>query len=326
MIVLNQKEVQKLIPLKGIKKVVEAVEKAFGDYGKGEVQMPPKKYLLFDKYNGDLRIMPSYSKNLDLAGTKIVNVHPDNPKKGLKTVMASILLNDPKTGLPIALMDATYITAIRTGAAGAVAAKYLARKDSKVLGVVGAGAQAVTQIMATLAVIKIKTVKVFDLNEKVFLALQKTMKSLGVKIEKAKDLPDVCDCDILVTTTPVRNPIIKREWIKPGTHINAIGADAQGKEELDPQILKDGKIVIDDWAQASHSGEINVPVAKGLIQEQDIYAMLGDIVCGKKPGRQNDKDITIFDSTGLGVQDLYTAALAYKLAKGKKVGKRVEII
>mgnify|MGYP001330980919 FL=1 len=121
MIVINQKQVKSLLPLKDIRKVVSAVEKAFGDYGKGMVQMPPKKYLLFPKWNGDLRIMPSFSEPLKMAGTKIVNVHPDNPKKGLKTVMASILLNDPTNGMPVALMDGTYITLVRTGAAGAVA-------------------------------------------------------------------------------------------------------------------------------------------------------------------------------------------------------------
>lgn len=326
MIVLNQKEIQKLVPLKNIKKVVEVVEKAFGDYGRGQVQMPPKQYLIFEKLNGDLRIMPSFSSTLGMAGTKIVNVHPDNPKKNLKTVMASILLNDPKNGMPIALMDGTYVTLIRTGAAGAVASKYLARENASVLGIIGAGQQAITQIAAIYQVRKIKDVKVFDLNKKSIANLEKTMKSLGIKIRGVASLQEACDCDILVTTTPSRQPIIRREWIKPGTHINAIGADAEGKEELDPQILKDGKIVIDDWAQASHSGEINVPVHNGVISQKDIFAMLGDIVSGQKKGRVSDGDITIFDSTGLGVQDLYTAAMVYKLAKGKKVGKKVEII
>ncbi len=326
MIILNQKQIKELIPLSKIKKVVDAVESAFRDYGLGLVQMPPKKYLTFSKWNGDLRIMPSYSETLKLAGTKIVNVHPDNPKKGLKTVMASILLNDPTNGLPVALMDGTYITLVRTGAAGAVATKYLARKDASRLGVIGGGQQAISQICAINEVRKLKDIAVFDLNEKNIDNLAKILKPLGIAIRKAKTMQEACDCDILVTTTPSRKPIVKKEWIKPGTHINAIGADAQGKEELDPAIFKHAEIVIDDWAQASHSGEINVPVAQGLISQKDIYAGLGDIVCGKKPGRANDKDITVFDSTGLGVQDLYTAAIAYKLAKTSKTGTNIELI
>ncbi len=326
MIVINQKQVKSLLPLKDIRKVVGAVEKAFGDYGKGMVQMPPKKYLLFPKWNGDLRIMPSFSEPLKMAGTKIVNVHPDNPKKGLKTVMASILLNDPTNGLPVALMDGTYITLVRTGAAGAVASKYLARKDASRLGVIGGGQQAISQICAIASVRKLKDIKVYDLNQKTLDNLEKVLKPLGIKFQRAQTMEEACDCDILVTTTPSRKPIVKKEWIKPGTHINAIGADAEGKEELDPEILKNSKIIIDDWAQASHSGEINVPVAKGLISEKDIYAGLGDIVAGKKPGRTDEKAITVFDSTGLGVQDLYTAAMVYRLAKSAKAGKDIELI
>ncbi|HNZ83933.1 MAG TPA: alanine dehydrogenase [Candidatus Pacearchaeota archaeon] len=326
MIVLNQKEVQKIIPPKEAKKVVVAVEKAFGDYGLQKVQMPPKMYLYFKKENGDLRIMPSYSETLKMAGTKIVNVHPDNPKKGLKTVMASIILNDPKNGMPIALMDGTYITAIRTGAAGAVATKYLARQNAKTLGIVGAGEQAFTQIVCINTIKKMKEIYVYDLNPARIKALASRLNKEGIKIIAAESLKQAVQQDVVVTTTPSRKPIIKREWILPGTHINAIGADAEGKEELDPQILKDAKIVIDDWAQASHSGEINVPVHEGLIKESDVHGGLGDIVAKKIAGRANDQEITVFDSTGLGVQDLYTAALVYKMALLKKIGKKIEII
>lgn len=326
MIVLNQKEVEKLVPPTDAKKIVLAVEKAFGDYGLKKVQMPPKMYLYFTKENGDLRIMPSYSESLKMAGTKIVNVHPNNPKKGLKTVMASILLNDPKNGMPIALMDGTYITAMRTGAAGAVATKYLAKADAKTLGIVGAGEQAFTQIICINAVKKMKDIFVFDLNPDRVKTLATRLKKYGIIIKPAESLKQAVQQDVVVTTTPSRKPIIKREWILPGTHINAIGADAEGKEELDPQILKDAKIVIDDWAQASHSGEINVPVHEGIIKESDVHGGLGDIVAKKLAGRSNNEEITVFDSTGLGVQDLYTAALVYKTALTKKIGKKIDII
>ncbi|MDD5569054.1 MAG: alanine dehydrogenase [Candidatus Pacebacteria bacterium] len=325
MLVLNQDQVKKLVPLNKIGIVVDCVEKAFKDYGLGKVQMPPKAYLYFAENNGDLRIMPSFSNTLKMAGTKIVNVHPENPKKGLLTVMASIILNDPKTGLPLAFMDGSYITGMRTGAAGAVAVKYLARKNARTLGVVGAGQQAIYQIAAISKVRQLKEVAVFDINDKVVKELEKAMRKEKIKIKQA-ELKDVCGKDIVVTTTPVRKPIVKREWILPGTHINAIGADAEGKEELDPAILKQGKIIIDDWAQASHSGEINVPLAKGQIKKSDVYGMLGNIVARKQKGRTNDKEITIFDSTGLGIQDLYTATEVLKIAERKKIGKEIKII
>ena len=334
MLILTQKEVEKLIPLKDIKKVVDAVERAFLDHGRGKVQMPAKLYLNFEKFNGDLRIMPSFSETLGMAGTKLVNVHPGNPslrrsfggqkKIGLKTVMAVITLNDPKTGVPLALMDGTYITALRTGAGGAVSAKYLAKKEASSLGIVGAGVQAFFQILAISKVKKLKEIVVCDIRDEAIENLAKLLAKEKIKIRKG-ELKNVCQKDILVTTTPSRKPIIKSKWILPGTHIVAIGADAAGKQELESDIAKRAKIIVDSWEQASHSGEINVPVTKGIIAKKDITASLGEIVCGKKAGRKNDKEITLFDSTGLAIQDLYTADLIYKLAKRKKAGKEVNI-
>jgi len=325
MLFLTQKEVQKILPLEQIKKVVNAMEKAFSDFAQGIAQMPPKMYLIFEEFDGDLRIMPSFSKKLLMAGTKIVNVHPQNPKKKLPSVMAVIILNDPKTGLPLALMDGTWITAMRTGAASAVATKYLARKNAKTLGVVGAGFQAVTQIVGISKVRKLKEISVYDIKEEAVEKLAKILSKEKIKIKKGK-LEEVCQKDILVTATPSREPVVKKEWIRAGTHINAIGADAPGKEELDPEILKEAKIVVDCLEQAEHSGEINVPLEKGLIKKEDIFGELGEIVSGKKPARESEDEITIFDSTGLAIQDLYTATLVYKEAKRKKIGREIKII
>jgi alanine dehydrogenase len=325
MLFLSRKDVEKILPLREIKKVINVVEKAFLDFSERMCEMPPKMYLTFKEFDGDLRIMPAFSKRLLMAGTKIVNVHPQNPKKGLLSVMAIIILNDPKTGMPLALMDGTWITALRTGAASAVATKYLARKDAKTLGIVGAGFQAITQIAAISKVKKLKEILVYDIREEAVEKLAKILAKEKIKIKKGS-LEEVCQKDILVTATPAREPIVKKEWIKPGTHINAIGADAEGKQELDPEILKIAKIVVDNLEQASHSGEINVPLSKGLIKKENIFGELGEIVAGKKPGREKEDEITIFDSTGLAIQDLYTANLVYKEAKRKKIGKEIKII
>ncbi len=322
MLLLNQKEVEKIIPLSKISKVIEAVSDGFFEYGMKNVQMPPKPYLYLKEFNGDLRIMPAYSEKLKMAGTKIVNVHPDNPKIGLKTVMATIILNDAKTGLPLAFMDGTYITGMRTGAASAVATIYLARKDAKTLGVIGAGYQSIFQIAAITKVRKIEKILVYDILEEKIKKLAVILAKEKIKIEKAK-LEEVAKSDILVTVTPARGPVVFKDMILPGTHINAIGADAQGKEELDPQILVNGKIIIDNWEQASHSGEINVPLSKGIIKKNDIYADLSEIVCGKKKGRNSGKEITIFDSTGLAIQDLFTANYVFKNAG--KLGKKFDL-
>lgn len=324
MLFLSKKEVEKILPLREIKKVILAVEKAFGDFSLGKVEMPPKVYLHFPEFNGDLRVMPSFSRSLVMAGTKLVNVHPANPERGLSTVMAVIILHDPKTGLPLAIMDGTWITALRTGAASAVATKYLAKKEAKTLGVVGAGFQAITQIMAISKIRKLKEILVFDIRKEAIERLERILKKEKIKI-KAGTLEEICQKEILVTATPAKEPIVKSEWIKPGTHINAIGADAPGKEELEPEILKKAKIIVDHLEQAKHSGEINVPLSKGIINEKSIFGELGEIVVGKKKGREKDDEITIFDSTGLAIQDLYTATLVYQIAKRKKIGKILKL-
>lgn len=324
MLIITKKEVEKIIPLGEIKKVIDGVEKAFLDYGMEKVQMPAKLYLFFKEFNGDLRIMPSYSDVLKMAGTKIVNVHPDNPKIGLKTVMAVVVLNEAKTGLPLTLMDGTYLTGMRTGAASAVATKYLAGKDAKTLGVIGAGYQSIFQIAAITKVREIKEIFVYDILGEKIENLARILEKEKIEIKKAS-LEEAASQDIVATVTPAREPILKREWILPGAHINAVGADAPGKEELEPQVLKGAKIFVDNWEQASHSGEINVPLAKGIISKNDIFAELGEVVAGKKPGRENAQEITIFDSTGLAIQDLYTGNLIYNLARKEKIGKEIEI-
>jgi len=309
---------------------MEAVETAFREKALGHVQMPPKIYLSYEKYNGDLRAMPSYLERLDVSAVKVVNSHPDNPKKfGLPTVMATIILVNPKTGAPLAIMSGSWITAMRTGAAGGIAAKYLARKDSKVIGLIGAGTQARTQLMALLNVYgKVEEVRVWDRSEAAREKYVSEMKLLYgeqaqiFSVGNAKDA--VTDADLIVTATPSRKPIVSDRWVSEGTHINCIGADAPGKEELDPSILKRAKIYVDDWEQGLHSGEINVPFAKGIITKDAVVGELGEVIAGLKPGRSSADEITIFTSTGLAIQDAVTAKLVYDKALANNLGFWVE--
>jgi len=327
-LLLTEKDVQQLLSMD---EVMEAVESAFREKGLGRVQMPAKLYLSYSKYSGDLRTMPSYLEQLDVSAVKVVNVHPENPKKyGLPTVMATIILVNPKNGAPLAIMGGTRVTGMRTGAAGGVAAKYLARKDSKVVGLVGAGAQARTQLTALLSLYgKLEEVRVWSRTKKTRHAYVAEMKTACggvarmVSVESVKEAVE--GADIVVTTTPSRKPIVSSKWVTPGTHFNCIGADAPGKEELDPTILTRAKIVVDDWEQASHSGEINIPLAKGIITSQNIWGEIGEVVAGLKPGRTSPDEITVFTSTGLAIQDVVTAELAYKKALAKGIGKLVEI-
>jgi alanine dehydrogenase len=327
-LILTDDEAKKLLSMP---EVVEAVESAFKQKGLGRVQMPAKIYLYYKKYNGDLRAMPTFLEDLDTSAVKIVNVHPDNRiKTDLPTVMAVIVLIDPATGAPIAIMGGTTITDMRTGAAGSVAAKYLSRNNSKTVGLVGAGAQARTQLMGLLeAYKKLEEVRVWSRTEKTkknfVTETQPAYGNLIQVIPAANIRKAVEDADIVVTTTPSRKPLVTNDMISAGTHINCIGADAVGKEELDPNILKRAKIVVDDWKQASHSGEINVPLSRGIITKDNIWAEIGEIVAGLKPGRQSEDEITVFVSTGLAVQDAVTAKIAYSKALASKVGRLIKI-
>lgn len=311
-LILNKSRVEKLIDMPG---ALPIVEEALRAHGQGRVQMPAKIYIHLDKYDGDFRAMPAYIAGLEACGVKWVNVHPRNSRYGLPTVMALIILSDPKTGFPLAVMDGTHITNIRTGASGGIAAKYLANKDSSSVALVGCGVQAGYQLIALNELFNIRLVTLYDHHPANAAAFIKKMKRLGLKMKIFRNINScVAEADIVCTTTPSRKPIVKSEWIGRGAHINAIGADAKGKEELEPALLKKAKIVTDDIKQAVHSGEINVPISKKIIGVNDIYATLGEVITGRKRGRESCDEITIFDSTGLAIQDIAVAYYVYKKA------------
>lgn len=228
--------------------------------------------------------------------------------------MATLIYNDPDTGYPLAIMDATEITTYRTGATAAIAAKHLARPDSKTLGLIGAGSQARTQLLAHVQLFNFSQIRVFDINK---TAIERFIKLLPQYPIRGATLQEAAASDIVCTVTPAREPILKKEWLRPGTHVNAIGADARGKEELEPSILNDAVVVVDDLRQASGGGEINVPLSKGLFRIDQVYGTLDEIIAGVKQGRRNQNAITIFDSTGVAIEDMATAKLIYEKAKQK---------
>jgi alanine dehydrogenase len=296
-----------------VHEVNRAVEEIFAEHGRGKVQMPPKLYVTLPK--GDFRTMPAYIPSLKIAGVKIVNVHPHNREKSLPTVMAVTIILDVDTGLPEAIINATALTDMRTGAAGGVAVKYLAPKSSIILGVIGSGRQATAQIAAIAAERNIEEIRIWSRNQgnaDKLAEFWKTYEARRTTLERC------CDCDVVVTTTPVRTPIIKDEWIRGGTHINAMGADAPGKEELDPRILSRAKVFVDDKEQAIHSGEVNVPIRRGLFHPEDIAGTLGEVVLGLKK-RQTAEEITVFDSTGLAIQDMALAHLIMQREEGTEL-------
>ena len=317
--ILSDTDVRRLVTMKDI---VPAVEHVFAEYAEGRVEMPSKIYLDVKGY-GDFRAMPAYVPSIGTAGIKWVNVHPDNPQKSLPTVMATILLNDPKTGKLVCVMDGSSLTDERTGAAGGVAAQYLARKGSRIVGIIGSGHQAWTQMQAYHVVFgdEIKQVKVYSRRPEHAEAFAARVKAeLGYDARSCASAREAADADIIATVTPARSPVLKAEWVKPGTHINAIGADAPGKQELETALTLKAKVFVDSVDQASHSGEINVPWKQGLLSREKLAGTLGEVITGKARGRTNDEEITIFDSTGLAIQDMAVAHIVYERALKENAG------
>lgn len=296
--------------------VIDAVELAFAAYERGDALMPAKTYVGLHRYNGDFRAMPAYvdAGSWDAAGVKWVNVHPDNPDDhGLPTVMGIMLYSDPETAVPLAVMDGTELTRQRTAAAAAVATDHLAIEDARQLGIVGAGAQSYTQVEAISTVRPIEEVIVSDLDED---AVARFVTHFSDRFDvRSGSIEEAASCDVLSTLTPVREPIVSAAAVGERTHVNAIGADAAGKQELADDLLLVAKLVIDDYEQCTHSGEINVPWAAGTLADEDIHATLGTIVLGERSGRTPEDGVTVFDSTGLAIQDVAAAHVVYESAR-----------
>ncbi|MFY4811933.1 ornithine cyclodeaminase family protein [Haloarcula sp. AONF1] len=306
--------------------LVPAIEAAFAAYENDTAQMPPKSYIDLPQHNGDFRSMPAYLETDDweASGIKWVNVHPDNPDEfDLPTVMGTLVYTDPESGFPLAVMDATTLTMKRTGAAAAVATDHLAIEDATSLGIIGAGVQSYTQLEAISQVRPIESVVVSDLDED---RVKRFIDTFGDEFDvRAGTISEAAQCDVLSTVTPVEDPIVTLDDLGEHTHVNAMGADAEGKQELHTDVIREATLVIDDFEQTTHSGEINVPWSNGDIDESDIDAELGEIVVGNAPGREDLSGITVFDSTGLAIQDIAAARIVYE-SLGDDSGYRLEMV
>jgi alanine dehydrogenase len=266
------------------------------------------------EYHGDFRAMPAYNAHYNLAGVKWVNSHRLNSKYNLPAVRAIMIVNDPKTATPLAIIEASEITNFRTGASGALAVKYLTQNKPLDIACVGAGRQAYYQLMCINEVRKINSIVIIDINLKAAETLANELSSkfannmtINVK-EKIKN--NLKNATVVISTTPSKRPLIFEEDIASGVLINAIGADAPGKQELDHNLIKRSLIVVDDYEQAIHSGEINTAITSGNINKKSIYACMGELIYKKNFDKFNVTKV--FDSTGLAIQDLALAGFVLK--------------
>jgi len=310
---------------------VGAVERAFALHGTGATRMPAKVYLPLPEFDGDFRAMPVFVPHLDVdgntgpaAGVKWINAHPRNPERhGLPSVVGVFILSDPDTAHPLAIMDATLMTSLRTGAAAAVATRHLARADAHTLGVIGCGAQAPSVIRCHTAIRKWSEILLCDTRSESAHRLQLELANLPCRVV---DAATASAADVVCTLTPSRTPVVRAEHVRSGAHINALGADAPGKQEVEVEILSRSRIFLDDHEQARESGEVNVPLHDGRLSPDAIVGTLGEVVAERLSGRTGDEDVTVFDSTGLAVQDLAVASLVYARARTQRIGTTVALV
>jgi alanine dehydrogenase len=309
---------------------VACVEQAYRMHGEGRYYMDPKGHIVLDRYPGEWEAMPSYIEEPEAAACKWVSIRERNREKfDLPTVFSILIYTHPETGFPLAICDGSYHTVMRTGAAAAVSAKFMARKSSKRLAIVGAGHMASGTLATCNEVFKWQEVRLWSRTQKTLDAFRKDEqpKYKNFEIRVSTDLEStVRAADVVVTVTPARGPIVMNEWIAPGTHIAAVGADKAGDQELDPKIVQRARIFVDDIRQCRTDGEINVPLRQGLIKEKDIAGEIGEVITGRKPGRTSDEEITLFDSTGIALQDSATVPLEYERAMASGVGVEKKMI
>ena len=333
--ILSKKDVMQVAEMPAI---IEKVKEVYTLKSGGHTVVWPTTFYEFEPGKADMDIKSGYLKDSKIFGHKTVSWFGENREKGLPDLSGVISVFDAATGLPLGILDGAYITGLRTGAAGAIGAKYLARPESENLFVLGAGNQAAFQIAATLTLFPgLKKISVVDAlsfdNAKNFaaalpkrLADEFDIDASSAVIEAREDIgAAVSEADIVITVIPAKNPVIKKEWVKPGTHFSCIGSDAEGKEEIEPEIFAGAKIFVDDMVHCIEAGETEIPLKKGIISREDIIGEIGDLISGKACGRSSDEEITIFDATGMALLDLAAGKAILDLAEEKQLGTEITL-
>jgi len=321
LLVLSRADVE---PLVSLKEAIPVLEKALADLAAGQARLFPVIRERIDPYGGFFGIKAAYLQSQGYLGYKGGGFWKDNRSRGIAGHQSVILLYDPATGVPLAVMDGNYLTVVRTGAVGAIATKYLARADSRIVAVVGCGVQGRIQLDALRQVLNIEQVRCCGRTAESTRAFAAHCARIGVDAAPCGSVREaVQKADVVVTATPSFQPVVENAWVHAGVHINAIGADTEGKHEIDQHILGRAKVVVDSWPQALKLGECQHAVRDGLLRAP--HAELGEIVAGQKQGRERRDEITVFDATGLAIQDLAVAAFVYEAARSRGIGRSVAL-
>lgn len=304
--------------------VIPAIESAYLAASRQQAQLYPVVREPLAS-GGVFGIKSGYWPDQESLGLKVAGYWPQNRAKGLDNHQAMVVLVDPATGVPRAIIDGNFITAIRTSAAGAIGLRYLARPDAQTALIVGTGVQAEAQARALdwwQPGIEVRVFEALDTDEQPMAkAFCNRLGDHGIACQPSGPLEDaVHRADVIVTTTPARKPVLHRDWLAPGVHINAMGADTAGKQEHEIGTLRASLVIVDDWTQASRLGECQHAVAAGLFTDEQHPRSIGEVIAGTAPGRTDGRQLTLFDATGLALQDLAAAELAAQTAEERGGG------
>jgi ornithine cyclodeaminase/alanine dehydrogenase len=326
-LLLSRKDVQSVLTMKD---TIEVMKSAFSELSEGTALLPQRIVIPAKEQNGVSLYMPAFLPKTGSMAIKVVTVYKKNPEKyELPTTLGKVLLQDINTGDVICIMDGGFLTAMRTGAVSGCAVGYLAKKNAKIVTLFGAGVQGETQLWAACeARPGLEFCKVFDLRKDIEEEFTKRVRSFSdISIEFVESAEDaVKNADIILTATTSPTPIFKGEWLTPGVHISGIGSHSPNARELDTHTIKHAKVVCDQVSACLvEAGDIMIPIEEGAITQEHLYGELGEIVSGKKQGRESDSEITVFKSVGLAIQDAATAKLVYDKAREQNIGIEVEI-
>ncbi|HTJ57884.1 MAG TPA: ornithine cyclodeaminase family protein [Devosiaceae bacterium] len=322
MLIISEDLAKQLV---SVEAAIAALEHTFAAMATGQAYNYPVVREVLGYQDAVFGVKTGADVSVPLLGLKAGGFWPHNLKKGLTNHQSSTLLFDPETGRASALVSANYLTGIRTGAASAIATKHLARPDATDLGVIGTGGQSAYQLRATLEVRGIRRVHAWDQSADNLARFGTLVAELGLDYVPAETPEQVARAaDVLITVTPSQKAMVEKNWVRPGTHINAMGADTKGKQELDPALVASAAIFVDEAAQAITIGECQHAFASGLITAEDIRGSIGAVIAGLSDGRRSDAEITLFDGTGVSLQDLVVAHLAVAAAEARQLGTRVD--
>jgi len=322
MIVISEEDARALV---SVEDAIDAVEKSFAAMARGQARNYPVVREMVGYQDAVFGVKTGCDIAAPLLGLKAGGYWPHNLARGLTNHQSATLLFDADTGRARALVSANYLTGVRTGAASAIATRHLSRRNSNVLGIIGTGVQAQYQLRATLAVRPIRTVHAWDPSARNLAAFGSVVTGLGLEYAPQTERQAVAaHSDILITVTPSQQALVEKSWVRPGTHICAMGADTKGKQELDPALVAGAALFVDELEQAITIGECQHAFRAGLITHRSFRGSIGAVAAGLCDGRRHMDEITLFDGTGVALQDLVVADLAVRQAAGKGLGSRVE--